>query len=110
MLEQKILKAVLMLRHFNTYETKEKQLEDARRWYTEENEKELDGWIDYLREELAKTPEEREREAEERERIELEAEAEAYYGESPRYSSCTAGDYSPSSPWNAPGMSIHDFI
>jgi len=24
--------------------------------------------------------------------------------------SATAGDYSPSSPWNAPGMSIHDFI
>lgn len=108
MLENKILKAILMLRHFNTYETKEKQLQDARRWYTEENEKELDGWIDYLREELAKTPEEREREAEKR--IEAEAEAEAYYEESHRNSSCTAGDYSPSSPWNAPGMSIHDFI
>ena len=25
-------------------------------------------------------------------------------------SSCTEGDYSPSNPWNAPGMSIHDFI
>ena len=24
--------------------------------------------------------------------------------------SSTAGDYSPSSPWNAPGMSIKDFI
>ena len=24
--------------------------------------------------------------------------------------SCTAGDYSPSCPWNAPGMSIKDFI
>ena len=24
--------------------------------------------------------------------------------------SATGGDYSPSSPWNAPGMSIHDFI
>jgi hypothetical protein len=24
--------------------------------------------------------------------------------------SATAGDYSPSAPWNAPGMSIHDFI
>lgn len=106
MLENKILKAILMLRHFNTYETKEKQLQDAKRWYTEENEKELDGWIDSLREELAKTPEEREREAEKR----IEAEEEAYYEESHRYSSCTAGDYSPSSPWNAPGMSIHDFI
>ena len=25
-------------------------------------------------------------------------------------SSCTEGDYSPSNPWDAPGMSIHDFI
>ena len=24
--------------------------------------------------------------------------------------SATAGDYSPSSPWNAPGMSIRDFL
>ena len=24
--------------------------------------------------------------------------------------SCTAGDYSPGNPWDAPGMSIHDFI
>ena len=24
--------------------------------------------------------------------------------------SSTAGDYSPSAPWNAPGMSVHDFI
>lgn len=24
--------------------------------------------------------------------------------------SATRGDYSPSCPWNAPGMSIHDFI
>jgi hypothetical protein len=24
--------------------------------------------------------------------------------------SCTNGDYSPSCPWNAPGMSISDFI
>ena len=26
------------------------------------------------------------------------------------YTSCTARDYSPSSPWNAPGMSVRDFI
>lgn len=24
--------------------------------------------------------------------------------------SCTNGDYSPGNPWDAPGMSIHDFI
>lgn len=27
-----------------------------------------------------------------------------------RYTSCTAGDYGPSNPWDAPGMSIRDFI
>ena len=26
------------------------------------------------------------------------------------YTSATSGDYSPSNPWNAPGMSIKDFI
>lgn len=30
--------------------------------------------------------------------------------EEDNYSSSTAGDYSPSCPWNAPGMSIRDFI
>lgn len=32
------------------------------------------------------------------------------FDEENRYTSATHGDYSPSSPWNAPGMSIHDFI
>lgn len=26
------------------------------------------------------------------------------------YTSCTAGDYGPGNPWDAPGMSIRDFI
>ncbi|WP_455618860.1 hypothetical protein [Eisenbergiella sp.] len=26
------------------------------------------------------------------------------------YTSCTYGDYSPSNPWDAPGMSLRDFI
>lgn len=30
--------------------------------------------------------------------------------EDDEYTSATNGDYSPSSPWNAPGMSIRDFI
>ena len=28
----------------------------------------------------------------------------------PEYTSAYNGDYSPSCPWNAPGMSVHDFI
>lgn len=34
-----------------------------------------------------------------------ECDEEEYYTPS-----CTAGDYGPSNPWDAPGMSIHDFI
>jgi len=30
--------------------------------------------------------------------------------EEQEYRSAYAGDYSPSCPWNAPGMSVHDFI
>ena len=30
--------------------------------------------------------------------------------ESPQTTSCTYGDYGPSNPWDAPGMSIRDFI
>ena len=28
----------------------------------------------------------------------------------PEFRSCTNGDYGPSNPWDAPGMSIRDFI
>jgi hypothetical protein len=113
-IENKILKAVLLLRTFNTYDTKEEQREEARTWYNTENEATLDGWIMSLQEEVAKTPEEREREAEAfweaMDRAEAEELYEATHGESPRYTSCYAGDYGPSNPWDAPGMSIHDFI
>lgn len=33
-----------------------------------------------------------------------------YYEEEYYSPSSTNGDYSPSNPWDAPGMSIHDFI
>lgn len=40
-----------------------------------------------------------------------ECRAYEQYKEEREYTpSATNGDYSPSSPWNAPGMSIHDFI
>lgn len=64
-LEQKILKATLMLRRLgNTYQTKEEQIAEFAEWYTKENEAELDRWIASMREDLAKTPEEREAEME----------------------------------------------
>lgn len=68
----KILKAILLLRKVNKYESKEAHGEE----YAEECAKEY---------------------AEE-------------YEEEPYISSCTAGDYSPSHPWDALGMSISDFM
>jgi hypothetical protein len=42
------------------------------------------------------------------------AECPVYEPEEPseddRVPSSTAGDYGPSNPWDAPGMSVHDFI
>ena len=35
---------------------------------------------------------------------------EKYYNEEEYIPSATNGDYSPSNPWDAPGMSIKDFI
>ena len=64
MLEQKILKATLMLRKLgNKYQTKEEQIAEFTEWYTEEREVDLDEWIDSMREDLAKTPEQREEES-----------------------------------------------
>jgi hypothetical protein len=63
-LKQKILKATLMLRKLgNKYQTKEEQIAEFTEWYTAEKEADLDEWIDGLREELAKTPEQREEES-----------------------------------------------
>ena len=63
-LQQKILKATLMLRKLgNRYQTKEEQLVEFKNWYTAERESELDEWIEGLKEELAKTPEQLEEES-----------------------------------------------
>lgn len=88
----KILKAVLLLRRVNRYQSKEEQIAEADKYYSDEM---LDDWIEAL-----KNPEE-------------ETEFEEYpeiIGEEQRYTSCTTHDYSPSHPWDAPGMSIRDFI
>ena len=75
-LDQKILKATLMLRRWgNTYQTKDVQRAEFTKWYTAENEKDLDEWIQSLREDLAKTPEQLEEES--RQFIEELAEREA---------------------------------
>ena len=88
----KILKAVLLLRRVNRYQSKEEQIAEADKYYSDET---LDEWIEYL-----KKPEEEPEFEEVPEIVEEER----------RYTSCTAHDYSPSNPWDAPGMSIKDFI
>lgn len=88
----KILKAVLLLRRINRDQSKEKQIAEVDRYYSDEM---LDDWIEAL-----KKPEEE---------TEFEGSPEIIEEEQ-RYTSCTARDYSPSNPWDAPGMSIRDFI
>lgn len=108
--EQNILKAVLLLRKFNTYQTKEEQIEEVKEYFSKGymTDESLQEWIDGLKEELAKSPEQLEAEAEERiERMcELDAEQARQEMESCRYEK----EYGPSNPWDAPGMSISDFI
>lgn len=89
----KLLKAVLLLRRFNRYQSKEEQIAEADKYYSDQ---EIDEWIEEL-----KNPKEEAPEFEE---------TPEFIEEEQRYTSCTARDYSPSNPWDAPGMSIRDFI
>lgn len=67
MTDQMILKAVLMLRQLgNKHQTKEEQIAEQKEWiangfYTDGS---FEGWIGWMRDELAKTPEQREEESE----------------------------------------------
>jgi len=89
----KILKAVLLLRRVNRHQTKERQLADAEKYYTDEQ---TDEWIEML-----KHPEQQEPYPQDA----------CHYEEEENYTpSCTAHDYSPSNPWDAPGMSVSDFL
>ena len=116
-MEQKILKAVLLLRQVgNRYDPKEVQIEQVRETYsTYLTETDLDAWIGSLQEELEKTPEQREKESQEMIERLCEADLEEFRRDMDRYEyeycpSASAGDYSPSHPWDAPGMSVRDFI
>ena len=65
-IELKVLKGVLMMRQLgNQYQTKEEQIKDQMEWIEKGwlSSKGLDEWIDGLRVELSKTPEQREEEA-----------------------------------------------
>ena len=79
MMEQKILKAVLMLRRLgNTYQSKEEQIAEQRRWMEEDEEyaERFDKWVDSMRYDLSKTPEERQEEHDREFEEFLEREAE----------------------------------
>lgn len=108
-IENKILKAVLLLRHFTKRQSKEKQREEARNLYKNEPNI-LDEWIQNLKEELKKTPEQREKESEIYCEEIAQIEAEQEYQERMSRSSFAEKEYGPSNPWDAPGMSIKDFI
>lgn len=113
-LEQKILKGVLLLRRCgNKYSSKETQIAEQKKWlesgyYSEED---LDKMILDLKEELAKTPEQKELESKEYIEWLMKKELqETQRDDVHRTISSTAGDYGPSNPWDAPGMSVRDFI
>ena len=90
----KILKATLLLRRVNKYRSKEERISEYEKYYDDEL---LDREIEALKNPVtgAEIPIE----------DDYQEEVEDYYSPS-----CTAGDYSPSNPWNAPGMSVADFI
>lgn len=98
-LELIFLKAVLLLRKINRCSSKEEQLKEVRDWYINGilSKEDLMDWISFL-----KAPKETEI---------IEEEDDIFDHNEEMYSpSSTAGDYGPSNPWDAPGMSIRDFI
>lgn len=91
--EQLALKAVLLLRTVNKRETKEEQLEMMTTYCTTE---ELIDYIEHFNDPQPDT---------------FYEEPGYLMDENEYYTpSCTNHDYGPSNPWDAPGMSIHDFI
>lgn len=90
----KILKATLLLRQINKYRSKEERITEYEKLYSDEM---LDREIEALKNPATGD--------------ENPIEEDCWEDEEEYYSpSCTAGDYSPSNPWNAPGMSVADFI
>lgn len=104
MRDQQILKAVLLLRRVNRYSSKEKQIADINKWFKKGyfTDEQLQEWIEELHSPKKKTDEEY--------FLEIEEQARSEANQIREYTSCTARDYGPSNPWDAPGMSISDFI
>lgn len=101
-----ILKAVLLLRRANRCQSKEEQLKEADMLTDEQ----LTDWIKNLKDtrpEWMKQGFESEEAYYDAEEADWEFES---YDDSHYTPSATNNDYSPSQPWNAPGMSVRDFI
>ena len=104
-----ILKGTLILREILGIKVNSK--EETIRMGQKYTDAELSFWISFLREETQKTADMKEKEAEERSRWEMEHDGPQDCMKSGReYTCCTSHDYGPSNPWDAPGMSIRDFI
>lgn len=99
-IEQKILKAVLLLRKVgNKSQSKEEQLEEVKAWVRDDamGESELDDWIAELQKSIdGGGDEDTEKDYLEDNAFESDLEFEKSYG--------------PSNPWDAPGMKVSDFI
>ena len=104
-----ILKATLLLRE--RLGVKSSSKEEVIRMGREYTDSQLSLWIDLLHEEIQKSAETREKETKERIQWEMDNDSPQEYMKSGReYTCCTSHDYGPSNPWDAPGMSVRDFI
>jgi hypothetical protein len=86
-------KELVLLRTVNRCDSKENQMQDFDQYYSNEQ---LADYIEHFHD------------------PQPDFDEEAYWDElameEAKERSCTARDYGPSNPWDAPGMSIHDFI
>lgn len=104
-----ILKGALILREILGVRVNSK--EETTRMAQKYTDAELSFWISFLREESHKAADIREKEAEERIQWEVYHDSPQNCMESGReYTCCTNHDYGPLNPWDAPGMSVRDFI
>lgn len=104
-----ILKGVLILREILGIKANSK--EETIRMGQTYTDTELSFWISFLRDEAKKTADRKEKEAEERIQWEMEHDSpQEFAGLKRERTCCTSHDYSPSNPWDAPGMSLRDFI
>lgn len=105
-LKNKILKGVLLLLKVNSYVNKDDEIENYTKYLESGvlSESDLDEWIESLQDIVSGKEESSET-------YEDEDDSYLYDYEDDYYTpSATNRDYGPSNPWDAPGMSVRDFI